>query len=308
MRGYDYRYIQSRYPYSLTLLEKVCRMSDTLERITQIPFLRERLSMYGGTALNFIHLREIRRLSVDIDFNYRHRGEEADWGEIRAEIDENIKEVLGSLGYADQEIKIDASYPLSRFTVKYRNHLGAEDSFKIETGYMKRIPILASDEYMSFTHLGTGRSFNVKTPRREEIYANKLVTMLDRATPRDLYDVASISESSVSMDVLRKCTVVESLMSLKKAMTALDADQIVKAIPYNERIRSITSTSQKPSINEIRLKALRFARRITDNLTENEKLCINTFYGEKRFRPELLGLKEMHPDIRSHLGILWAMR
>jgi len=32
-------------------LEKDCIISDTLERITQIPFLREHLSLYGGTAL-----------------------------------------------------------------------------------------------------------------------------------------------------------------------------------------------------------------------------------------------------------------
>ena len=31
--------------------EKECKISETLERTTQIPFLRERLSLYGGTAL-----------------------------------------------------------------------------------------------------------------------------------------------------------------------------------------------------------------------------------------------------------------
>jgi predicted nucleotidyltransferase component of viral defense system len=308
MSAYDYRYLQSEYPFNSSMLEKVCRISDTLERITQVPFLRERLSLYGGTALNFIHFKGIQRLSVDIDFNYRHQGEDTDWGEIREEIDEDIKAVLGSQGYGEQDIKIDASYPLGRFTVKYINHLGADDSFKIETGYMNRIPVLAKDAYMGYSHIGTGRSFKVKTPMLEEIYANKLITMLDRATPRDLYDVNAISETSFDNDTLRKCAVVESLMSLKKPITDLNPDDIVKNIPFDSRIRSVARIDQEQDISIIRHKASGFSRKVIDGLTDGEHLCIEKFYDERRFQPELLDFPEMHPAISSHPGILWALR
>ena len=198
--SYDYRYLQSIYPYDTKQIEKVCRISDTLERISQIPFLREHLSLYGGTALNFIHFKEIQRLSIDIDFNYRHQGEETDWGEIREEIDETTKQLLATQGYKEQDIKIEASYPLSRFTIKYSNHQNTPDSFKIETGYIKRIPILASDAYLDFKHIGKETTFKMKIPQAEEIYANKIVTLLDRATPRDLFDVSSISEINTDLD------------------------------------------------------------------------------------------------------------
>lgn len=308
MSAYNYRHLQSEYPYSPSMLEKVCRISDTLERISQVPFLHERLSLYGGTALNFIHFKGIQRLSVDIDFNYRHQGEDMDWGEIRKEIDVDIKAVLGSQGYSEKAIKIDASYPLGRFTVKYINHLGADDSFKIETGYMKRISILARDAEMSYYHIGTGRSFKVKTPMLEEIYVNKLITMLDRATPRDLYDVNAISEASFNNDTLRKCAVIESLLSLKKPITGLDPDDIVKNIPFDTRIRSVTRIDQDTDISTIRHNASRFGQKIIDNLTEGEILCIKKFYEERRFQPELLDFPGMHPDISSHPGILWALR
>ncbi len=306
--SYDYRYLQSVHPYDPTQLEKVCRISDTLERITQIPFLRERLSLYGGTALNFIHFQEIQRLSVDIDFNYRHQGEQTDWGEIREEIDETIKQILNSQGYKDQNIKIDPSYPLCRFTIKYTNHQNTSDTFKIETGYMKRIPILANDTYLDFKHIGKENKFKVKTPKHEEIYANKLVTLLDRATPRDLYDVSAISKTDPDMDTLRKCTIIESLMSLKQPITKIKSRKIIETIPYDQRIRSVTSQAEKQNIEEIRQKASNFIIKIIEGLTENEKQCIQIFYEKKQFKPELLETSKIHPDIRDHPGIQWALK
>ena len=306
--SYDYRYLQSIHPYDPVQLEKVCRISDILERITQIPFLKEHLSLYGGTALNFIHFPEIQRLSIDIDFNYRHQGEETDWGEIRSEIDENIKQILTSQGYNDQDIKIDASYPLSRFTIKYTNHQNIPDSFKIETGYMKRIPILAKDTYKEFRHIGKEATFNVKTPQTEEIYANKIVTLLDRATPRDLYDVASISEIRTDLDTLRKCTIIESLTSLRQPITKINPQQIIGRIPYDERINIVSRLTSKPDIKETRQKAVTYTNKITETLTEKEKQCIQIFYEKRQFKPELLEPSNIHPNIRSHPGILRALQ
>lgn len=305
--SYDYRYMQSVHPFDPVQLEKVCRISDTLERITQIPFLRERLSLYGGTALNFIHFKEIRRLSVDIDFNYRHQSEETDWGEIRSEIDENIKQILASQGYNDQDIKIDASYPLCRFIVEYTNHQNKQDSFKIETGYMKRIPILANDTYLDFKHIGKETKFKVKTPKHEEIYANKLVTLLDRKTPRDLYDAASISEINTDLNTQRKCIIIESLMSLKQPITKINPQKIIERIPYDERIRTVSRQPSTPDIKETRQKAATYTNKIINSLNESEKQCIKTFYKEKKFKPDLLNTKLLHQDIEKHPGILRAL-
>ncbi|MBD3173333.1 hypothetical protein GF326_12785 [Candidatus Bathyarchaeota archaeon] len=306
--SYDYRYLQSVYPYDPVQLEKVCRISDTLERITQIPFLGEHLSLYGGTALNYIHFPEIQRLSVDIDYNYRHQGEETDWGDIRSEIDENIKRILASQGYNDTAVKIDASYPLCRFIIEYTNHQNIQDSFKIETGYMKRMPILTDDAYHDFIHIGKETRFKVKTPQTEEIYANKIITMLDRATPRDLYDVASISETSTDQDTIRKCVIIESLMSLKQPITEIDPIQIIGRIPYDDRIRTVSIQTSKPNIKNIRQKVTRYTSKIIDSLTENEKQCIQIFYKKRQFKPELLETNQINPEIQQHPGILRAQQ
>lgn len=51
------------------VLEKVIRLVDLLNQIFASDFLRTRLVLKGGTALN-LFVFEIPRLSVDIDLNY----------------------------------------------------------------------------------------------------------------------------------------------------------------------------------------------------------------------------------------------
>ena len=308
MNDYDYRYLQSLYPYIPSQIEKVCRISDILARISQVPFLRERLSLYGGTALNFIHFNEIHRLSVDMDFNYRHQGEEKDWGEIRAEIDAAFKQILSMQGYLDHDIKIDPSYPLSRFTINYINHLDIDDTFKIETGYMRRIPVLTEDAYMKFYHIGTDAQHTLKTPQTEEIYANKLVTLLARATPRDLYDMYKIAETKTDKNKLRKIAIIESLMSLPEPIIGIDIEKIVNTIPLDDRLRTVLKTHQTFEIIKIRKKATTYTKQILNSITNKEKQCINKFYREKQFDPKILELVKMNPEINTHPAITRALQ
>lgn len=50
-------------------LEKVDRLLDLLEFVQRHPYLKSRLALKGGTALN-LFVFDVPRLSVDIDVNY----------------------------------------------------------------------------------------------------------------------------------------------------------------------------------------------------------------------------------------------
>lgn len=92
-RDYDFEELERKMGFNPRQIEKACRISDLLEDISNVAFLRDRLILYGGTALAFIHLGEIQRLSIDLDFNYRHL-DEGDWGVVRDQIDDRIKRLL----------------------------------------------------------------------------------------------------------------------------------------------------------------------------------------------------------------------
>jgi len=45
--------------YPQASIEKIGRLFDVLERIGSVKFLSNRLSFYGGSALNLIHFGEV---------------------------------------------------------------------------------------------------------------------------------------------------------------------------------------------------------------------------------------------------------
>ena len=198
-------------PYTETLKEKIGRISDILVQMNKLPLLRDHFSFYGGTALNFLYLNA-PRLSEDLDFNYR-KTDERDWGEVRDDIDRETKRVLYDLGYDEENIRIQPYYNLCRFHIRYINSKGLKDTIKIETGYMRRIPILKEDIFGEFIHPISEQRIELKIPIKEELFANKFCTTFSResVSARDIYDVYSISSAKFDMSLFIDVVLIESI-------------------------------------------------------------------------------------------------
>jgi predicted nucleotidyltransferase component of viral defense system len=202
--------------YAKEIVEKVGRISDVLMEMTREPLLSETLSLYGGTALNLIHIKPIPRLSEDLDFNYRHIGDR-DWGDVRDDVDLAIKGILYDLGYQRNDIRIQPRYNIGRFQVHYESAEGLKDSFKIEIGYTRRIPDTLSDARLTFEHPLSGETAKVLTPRSEELFGNKWCTMVARTGklgyPRDLFDVSNFSKLDYDRSLFIDLVMLEALLS-----------------------------------------------------------------------------------------------
>ena len=177
--------------FSSGIIEKMRRLCDLLLAIQNSEFISKRLSLYGGTALNFLYLNN-PRLSEDLDFNFKHIDKE-DWSKIRDRIDKELKWVLDSLDYKKDDIKINSLYNQCRFHLNYISGTQIKDDLKIEIGYMRRFPNLKKDCVKSFNHLTREKKIQIMTPIKEELFANKFVTMISRSkaylNPRDIFDV-----------------------------------------------------------------------------------------------------------------------
>lgn len=202
--------------YARGITEKVGRISDVLIEIARDPLLTPTLALYGGTALNLIHIKPIPRLSEDLDFNYRHV-DERDWGDVRDDVDTAIKEILDGLEYGRDDIRIQPRYNIGRFQVHYESSEGLKDSFKIEIGYTRRIPDTRADARMTFENPLTGKSARVLTPRSEELFANKWCTMVARTGkfgyPRDMFDVSNFPKVEYDRSLFIDLVMLESLLS-----------------------------------------------------------------------------------------------
>jgi len=287
----------------------VCRTSDILEDISAVKFLSDRLSLYGGTALTFIYSPEILRLSIDLDFNYRHV-DNADWGEIRKEIDKRLKDLIFRQGYKETDVAINASYPLTRFTVKYPNAQGSEDNFKIEIGYLRRTPILKTDISASFRHIGTHQAFNTTTPAKEELFASKWCTLLYRMTPRDLFDTYQITKIKFDLETFRKCAIIESLTHEKPRINEINPAQI-EHIPADSSLRNLLQTEKIPQydFNKMTTEVEEFTKTHLSKLEKDEMKVINDFYGKGTYNPNIIddtGL--FNEQIAQYPAALWALK
>ena len=290
-------------------IEKVCRISIMLEKMMDVPFLKDRLALIGGTAINFIYTEPLARLSVDLDFNYRHIDED-DWGDVRTRIDHTIKQILYTQGYVDADIKIDSSYPLGRMVVYYRNSAGKMDSFQIEIGYMRRFPLLRSDILADFNHICRNEKFKVKTPPKEELFANKWCTFLRRRSARDLYDVYTIVQQDFDVDVFRKCAVVESLLIGKPKLNEINVNSFPWALLLSDDLARMVNLENDIDYQAIKKDVLDFTQKVTSQLKENEIKMIEKYYTQSMLNPDLIdddgifnkGLKD-HPIIKwKHLS------
>lgn len=307
-RSYDFEELARRHGFSPRLIEKVCRLSDLLADLSKVPFLRNRLSLYGGTALHFVHLEKIQRLSIDLDFNYRHV-DGRDWGAVREDIDARIKRILYVQNYVPEDLAITATYPLGRITVQYRNHEDQDDRFVIEVGYMRRIPILHQDTLRGFRHLGTGETVSIKTPKPEELYANKWCTFLYRGSSRDLFDVYQISKTEFEGPTFRKCAIVDSLMRGRPPLHEIKVEKLVESIQINSALRNLLLVdASRYDFDEIRQAVTRFSQDILNQVTHRERDVIKRFYEEHRFDPELMDPEgSLNDQIHEHPMIKRAL-
>jgi predicted nucleotidyltransferase component of viral defense system len=306
-RTYDFNKISIDTGFNPVQIEKVLRISDILENISAVPFMRKRLALYGGTALAFVHFEEIERLSVDIDFNYRHI-DDADWGDVRDQIDVNMKTILYSLGYTDDDINIDPSYSLNRFIVNYTNHTGRPDEIKIETGYMRRIPVLEADMEYDFYHVGTHNRFKIMTPVKEELFSNKWCTMLYRGSPRDLFDVYRISQSPFDRELFRTTAVIDSL-SRKSPLTAINYEQRIREIKFDSSLLNMLYNKHEFNEKEVRETVTNFTLGVIEELSDDEVQLIETFYDKFEIDEQITGkMNGIHKGIKDHPSIKWQIR
>ncbi len=103
----DRKYIEGlseKTKFQKDILEKVYRLADLLGIIYENDFLKSRLVLKGGTAINFIYFGMLR-LSVDIDFNFVSNDSREDMLKTRNEIDRILTKAFSIKGYEIDKVE-----------------------------------------------------------------------------------------------------------------------------------------------------------------------------------------------------------
>jgi len=293
-------------------IEKIYRICDILQRISLVDYVKERLSLYDGTGLNFLHFKNIPRLSLDIDFNYRDI-KIGDWEKERDKIDSILKKILSDLKYSDENIKIQVQYPITRFTVKYKTKNDESDSIKIEIGYMRRIPIFKNDIISNFNHFKTDEEIEIKTPKSEEIFGNKFCTLIYRykeetgISSRDLFDVYTISKNTFDNEIFEAAIIIDSLMRSEPRIYKQNPKTILNNVSIDNELLNLIRNRKVPK--DLKSKCQEFINRYISISKEKYQKMIDTFFDKYEFKPKILKNYEiLNSNISSHPSILWNLK
>ncbi|MFC4623125.1 nucleotidyl transferase AbiEii/AbiGii toxin family protein [Comamonas nitrativorans] len=181
--------------------------ADTVRLLLNIApdvFDNDIFAMKGGTAIN-LFLRDIPRLSVDIDVVYRP------WQTPRDQALEDINQELAAIAQRVERLGVQTRLIRSKDLGDTKLIVENETSqVKVEVNVVFRGTVLPIERRPLSARTGDlfGVEFAVPVLAPDELYAGKLVAALDRQHPRDLFDVWQLFQSGGLSDSMVECFVV----------------------------------------------------------------------------------------------------
>ncbi|MFO7835698.1 MAG: nucleotidyl transferase AbiEii/AbiGii toxin family protein [Candidatus Thorarchaeota archaeon] len=278
-----------------------------LQSLMRSPLARQHLVLTGGIALHVFHSEgNPSRLTKDIDFNFRSsdiEDEKEVLETLRNQIDEIVKESLVSIGVDPANIYVNPSYPLSRIGGHVPLGMrGQTLDLKIEVGYTRRIPLLKDKEITLANEFGIDE-ITVKVPQLEEVITSKMGALLNRAYPRDLFDVHYAMNLSYNPLLLRKCFIMETLMVLDAPVWETDFESTISGISYDTALANVlpVQSATKDEFIQMKEMVIKKLKEVVNSLTIEERKGIELFYSDTELDFTLLDAESVFaPSISKH--------
>ncbi|MCM1088401.1 MAG: nucleotidyl transferase AbiEii/AbiGii toxin family protein [Muribaculaceae bacterium] len=292
-------------------LEKVYRLTRVLQYLNSNPLMKDCLALKGGTAIN-LTIFNLPRLSVDIDLDYSKETDRDGMLEDRKSIVKDIMKYMSAEGY-QKSPKSKTSHSLDSMIFTYYNTAGVNDNIKIEINYSMRVHIFP----LSHRQIQTGgilEEIEVLSVDATEIFGSKIKALLDRAAPRDLYDIDNMIKYGLfcgteEKNMLRKCAVFYMAVGNKKTPERISLDAIDEITQY--RIKTdLLPVKRKKNVFNLDETKQRVKDYLKDTmcLTDTEKYFLQEFCA-KKYHPEyLFDDLEIKSRLTQHPMALWKIQ
>lgn len=166
-------------------LEKVIRLLDLLEGLRSHPFLKPRIALKGGTALN-LFAADLPRLSVDIDLNYVGAADRETMLGDRPKVEQAVQAVCGRLGIQVKRSPTD--HAGGKWRLSFTSVHGRTGTLELDVNFMLRTPLwpLVTQDSRA---LGPFRATQIPVLDIHELAAGKTAALMARSLARDIFDV-----------------------------------------------------------------------------------------------------------------------
>lgn len=291
------------------ILEKVLRLLGLLEQLSSHSYLKGRIALKGGTALNLFCL-DTPRLSVDIDLNYIGSPSRGVMLSERPQVELALEAVCRQENLAIKRVPSDHAGGKWRLT--YASVLGQGGNLAVDLNFILRSPLWPVTTKFSCV---LGRVSRISFPVLDlhELVAGKLAALLTRSVARDLFDAYQLfMAGSFDWERLRLGFLVYGAMNRRDWRTidpeslAYDTDDLRKyLIP-------VLKTDYVAEIGDIEVLARHMIEQCRKGLqrllpfSDKEREFLDRLLDYGEICPRLITLEDdMIALIANHPGILW---
>lgn len=194
------------------ILEKVWYLMDLLDAINDHSFLKEKLVLKGGTALN-LFMFDLPRLSVDIDLNYIGAIEKDTMMAERPLVEHALEAV-----FKREELvtyRIPRKHAGGKWQLKYESALGGFGNLEVDLNFMFRVPFCDIQKRRS-RFIGTQQTQEVSLLHLHELGAGKLSALFHRQASRDLFDAHELlTKQEINFEWFRVISLLYGVMGTR---------------------------------------------------------------------------------------------
>jgi hypothetical protein len=288
-------------------LEKVLRLERLLTGIRRHPFLGERLVLKGGTALNLFFGGPVPRLSVDLDLNYVHTVDREEMLREKPEVERALRTLAEGDRYRLQWGRDEHAGRKIHFW--YRNGLGSDDHIELDVNFLHRVPLVPVVERDGWTP-DTDFPCRAMLAGTEEILAGKILALLNRGAPRDLYDVAGMAGGRFpyDADLFRPLFLAFSGVLDRSVTTyVVPHRRTLSQAELDEQLIPVLRGGEHPNQAALTMSITPLISSLVALSAEEQEYVERIQWGE--FRPELVikNRAALLEQIRRHPGLLWKV-
>ncbi len=192
--------------------EKVARLLELLDALRAHPYLRDRLVLKGGTALNLFQF-DVPRLSVDIDLNYIGASSRDTMLAERPLVEQALQAV-----FARENLNVRHQPPMrehagGKWSLTYASAVGQNGRLEVDVNYTLRVPLWPVRRLDS-RPMGDWHAMQIPVLDVHELAAGKLAALLSRTQARDLFDAQRLlALPELKPELLRPAFVVYGAMN-----------------------------------------------------------------------------------------------
>ena len=260
------------------VLEKVAHLLGLLEALGSHPFLKGKLALKGGTALN-LFIFNVPRLSVDIDLNYVGAEDREAMLAERPRIEQAVQAVFAREGFTVR--RMPEEHAGGKWSLRYQSAAGLGGNLEVDLNFMYRVPlwpVSLSDSYP----VGTWQASQIPVIDIHELAAGKLAALLARRQARDLFDSHRIlHKENLDHDRLRTAFVVYGAMNRKDWRTVSVEDVNFESAELARQLiptLRVTESTEQESIDQYGARLVEECRQalsVVLPFSENEKAFLD---------------------------------